>query len=287
MIVFALAFSSCIDLNEYFVFIKNPERITEYDFSRNGLSSLPEEEWEHLNLDTEGRVTDGALHVPVSGIWILASGADAPDTERKTVLYFPGNRSNLYSSIHAGMRFRKLGYDFLGIEYRGYGRSAESFRITERSVYEDARAAYLYLTRTLGLSERRIIVVGFSLGSAAAVDLADAYLHGGVVLMAPMYDADSIGANISGGYAIDAGWFVDAAFENHEKIGRVESPILFLHGMKDRLIPYAHSEELRRRATSASVTRLDLHPDAAHEDLPGWAAWYEPIMERFIELDCR
>lgn len=286
-ILLSLTLASCFDLNELFVFIQNPERITEYDFTRGGLSSIPEGEWEHLELDLEGRVTDGGSGVPVSGIRILASETDAPVGARNTVLYFSGNRSNLYNAIHAGMRFRKLGYDFFGIEYRGYGRSAESFEITERSVYEDARAAYRYLTRTLGLAQDRIIVVGFSLGSAAAVELASTHRPGGLVLMAPMFDADSIGANISGGYAIDAGWFIDAAFENHEKIGRVESPIMFLHGMKDRLIPYTHSVELRKLATAAPVTRIELQPDAAHEDLPGWAGWYEPIVTRFIERDCR
>ena len=78
--------------------------------------------------------------------------------------------------------FHSLGYDVLSFDYRGYGRSDGI--PTEAGLYEDAVAAYSYLTRA-GVLPTHIILAGQSLGSAVAVELATRVTVGGRCAVQP------------------------------------------------------------------------------------------------------
>jgi len=56
---------------------------------------------------------------------------------------------------------------------------------SERAVYRDADAAYLYLVNTKGKDPKAIVSFGQSLGTAVAAHLAAHHEVGGVVLEAP------------------------------------------------------------------------------------------------------
>src|SRR5262245_490494 len=58
----------------------------------------------------------------------------------------------------------------LALDYRGYGRSEGT--PSEQGVYQDARAARRWLAETEKIAESDVILMGFSLGGAAAIDLA-------------------------------------------------------------------------------------------------------------------
>ena len=66
--------------------------------------------------------------------------------------------------------FRKLGYNTLLFDYRGYGQS--SGKPSESGTYLDAQAAWRYLTETKGISSEHIVLFGESLGGAVAAWLA-------------------------------------------------------------------------------------------------------------------
>ena len=58
----------------------------------------------------------------------------------------------------------------LAIDYRGYGRSEG--KPSEEGILGDARAARQCLSKRTGVAEHEIVLIGFSLGGAVAIDLA-------------------------------------------------------------------------------------------------------------------
>jgi hypothetical protein len=65
----------------------------------------------------------------------------------------------------------KLGVNVFAIDYRGYGLSSPGMP-NEKRVYDDARAAFTYLTARRGVPSRDIIEEGHSLGTGPATEIA-------------------------------------------------------------------------------------------------------------------
>src|SRR2546421_5054425 len=102
----------------------------------------------------------------VTGWWLPAR-----ETSRRVLLYLHGNGGNLSDNAAQAARLNRLGLLVLIIDYRGYGRSAGKFP-SEKTVYEDAEAAWQYLIQQRHFSPHDIIIYGHSLGGAVAIDLA-------------------------------------------------------------------------------------------------------------------
>jgi fermentation-respiration switch protein FrsA (DUF1100 family) len=98
------------------------------------------------------------------------------------VIYLHGNDANVATRMNLlhYEKLRNLGLNVIAPEYRGFG-GLEGVP-SEAGVDSDARAAYDYLRRTLHADPRRIIIYGWSLGSAVAVDLASHVDEAAVVL---------------------------------------------------------------------------------------------------------
>ena len=88
------------------------------------------------------------------------------------MLYLHGNASSVASQVNiAHYRvLRNAGLNVLAPEYRGFGGVPGS--PTEAVLQADARAAYDYLRNTRRVPPHSIIIYGWSLGAAVAVDLA-------------------------------------------------------------------------------------------------------------------
>ena len=99
----------------------------------------------------------------IHGWWI-----PFPDSSAPVLLYFHGNGSNNGDLTDIAAIFHQLGLSVLLIDYRGYGRSSQTFP-SEQSVYQDAAAAWNYLTKDRQIKPEKIFVYGHSLGGAAVL----------------------------------------------------------------------------------------------------------------------
>ncbi len=97
------------------------------------------------------------------------------------LVYFYGNGMCLETSCYELAQFRQLGCTVLIPEYPGYGMS--SGRASESGCYEAADAAYHYLTETLHAHPTQIVVAGWSLGAAVAIDLAARKQAAGLIVL--------------------------------------------------------------------------------------------------------
>lgn len=266
--------SSCIDVDSVLVFPGTRHALDRYDFSGTELGSIPEDRWEQFVFEKDS--------VELAALYVAGSDAPEPEFSRGTVLFFGGNASTLYTCVGPAMLARNLGLDFFAVEYRGYGLTAGLFETTERSIYEDGLTAYRYLTQDLGVPPDEIVIGGMSLGTSVAVRTAAESREAGVMLFAPMYNADFAGETISGGYSIDAGWFTGARLDNASRIGSIGSPLVIFHGANDELFPPSHARGLFERAQEPKF--LYIHPSAGHADLFYERSWFRPRLIDFLRL---
>jgi uncharacterized protein len=168
-------------------------------------------------------------------------------TPHEWVIYFQGNAGSLRRPrVQEQLRtLHSLGYDVLSFDYRGYGRSEGV--PTEAGLYEDALAAYTYLTRT-GISPRQIILAGQSLGSAVAVELATRVTSAGVALFSPI---DSVPLTAGRMYPwVPVNFLATNRFDSNAKIERVGVPVIVFHSAADRLIPLQTARDLFAKITA-------------------------------------
>jgi uncharacterized protein len=186
-----------------------------------------------------------------------------------------GNLSQFDRPVHyAGLR--QLGLNLLAFDYRGYGESEGV--ASEAGLYQDAEAAYRYLTNERGVPASQIIIFGHSLGSAVAIDLASRVPAVALIVEGAFTSATDRGQEL---YPyIPVRWIAASRFSSLEKIGRVTVPKLFLHATDDEVIPLAHGRRLHEAAPQPK-TFVELgggHGDAFDVD----SATYFGSIKRFI-----
>jgi alpha/beta superfamily hydrolase len=135
-------------------------------------------------------------------------------------------------------------YGVLMFDYRGYGKSEGT--PTEQGMYEDVRAAYQWLLNE-GASSQRIIIYGFSLGSAPATDLAAYGMSNEfpikLILESPFASTDFI-AQESTLIEVSASYITDLEFDNAEKIKLVDKPLMWMHGIEDDYVAITNGEAI-------------------------------------------
>lgn len=179
----------------------------------------------------------------------------------EVILYFHGNAGDLSGWQFVSEDFTAHGYNFLIIDYRGYGKS--SGKISEKGFYRDAEAAYTFLVQEKGYELDNIIVYGRSIGSGVAVDLASRYPVRGLILESPYSSLGKL-ANEKLPFLFPS-LYLRFRFNNLEKIKNVKAPVILLHGGNDSLIPSSHSERLLKKITGKK--KLILIKEGAHNDL--------------------
>ncbi len=160
-----------------------------------------------------------------------------PDAEY-TVLYSHGNAEDLGDLRDFLQEYRDLGFSVLAYDYSGYGTSTGAAS-TPRAC-EDAEAALGFLRQHEKVPLDRIILHGRSVGGGPALYLAEKYQVGGLVVESAFVTAFRVITRVP--------LVPFDKFRNISRIGRVNCPVLVIHGREDDVVPFWHGEALYRRA---------------------------------------
>lgn len=176
---------------------------------------------------------------------------------RPVAVFFHGNADSWDGGNQATQQLSKDGYGVLLPEYRGYGGNPG--QPDEEGLYADGRAALSFLEGE-GIAADRMVLVGNSLGSGVAVQLAQEYSPAALVLISGYSSLPDV---VAGHFAwLPARLMLLDSFASIDKIGALDLPILLLHGEEDEVIPFAHGQRLAEAAKAADF--IDF-PEMGHE----------------------
>lgn len=215
-IMFSLFYKN---IENNFVFF--PQKALDYSPADYGL------EWKDVELHT----SDGQL---LHG-WFFHITPKGP-----VILFFHGNAGNISHRLDYIQRITRTGLNVFILDYRGYGKS--SGKPSEEGLYIDALSAYDYLVKDENVKPEDIILLGRSLGGAAAIETATKRKARALVVENTFLSVRHMARHMGVFSLISP--LLPASYNNLEKIKQISIPKLIIHGDNDEIIPFSMGERL-------------------------------------------
>ncbi|HXW71787.1 MAG TPA: alpha/beta hydrolase, partial [Methylocella sp.] len=132
----------------------------------------------------------------------------------------------------------------------------------EKGLYADGRA-YLKALIASGVEGKNVILLGYSLGSGVATQMATEFGVGGVILMAPFSSIPDVAKQQFRIFPVK--YFALDRFDNTAKISKIRAPLLIVNGGNDGVIPPSQGKQLFDLANEPK--QFGFFPAAGHNDL--------------------
>lgn len=267
----ALMPTSCLRLDDQFF---NTEKIDQYlldafDGERE-LNDMPSQfsvdqdkiELFKLSSDDNGDIQD------IYAIYLGDIDSISSDT---VILYCHGNKHHmdLYWNrakllAHVNGRHR---YGVMMLDYRGFGMSTGE--TTESGLYADVNTCMEWL-KSKGLTDDRLIIYGYSLGSAPATQLCaepKSMRPSRLILEAPFASSATM-INDAAIAALPVSYFTNVRLEVGEKIKSVGQPFCWIHGVNDDFLAIeTHGEVVFGNHPGPEKIPYRI-PQAVHNNVP-------------------
>lgn len=183
-----------------------------------------------------------------------------PKPGRRLVAYFHGNGEEVGDLTPLATKLVERGAGILFVEYPGYGW-ASSGEATEENLYAVADAALVDLEER-GLGRERIVLVGYSLGTGVAAEMALRGRGDRLVLIAPYTSMGDMAQRFLP--IVPASFYVRDSFDTLGKAPRLALEARVVHGDADSLIPVAMG---RRVSEAIPGAELVIFAGGEHYDL--------------------
>jgi hypothetical protein len=245
---------SALDTPEVLMFLFHPRR--EY--------GVP-----HAKFSGSGAGVPGTadVSVPVETDIVVGARFHLKDRRHPNILFFHGNGEIAADYEELAPFFNGIGVNFLVADYRGYGRS--SGYPTVSSMMRDSHTIYRFVLDWFVQNRFTgpLILMGRSLGSASAIELAATHADrvcGLVVESGFAYAAPLL--RLLGVDPAAIGFREEQTFRHLEKIARFRGPFLVIHAEFDHIIPFSDGQALFKASSSPAKTLLKI-PHANHNDI--------------------
>ncbi len=211
-----------------------------------------------------------AVPFPVLGaelqLWVVRRPGSS------AILYFGGNAESVTASAE---EFARAAPDrtWVFVNYRGYGGSTG--KPSERALVADALAIFDWAK----VEHSEVAVVGRSLGSGVAVQLAAARPVSRLVLVTPFDSLVSVGQAALPWLPVS--WLAKDRFESVKHAPSVSCPTLALIAGNDEVIAAAHARALLTAFRPDGITVIEI-PGAGHNDIQLWPK-YEATIGGFLD----
>lgn len=202
------------------------------------------------------------------------------------ILFFHGNGEIVSDYDKLGPVYNQMGINFMPVDYRGYGRSGGTPTVS--AMMQDCHTILAFTRKWLTDRGYRgpLIVMGRSLGSASALELAAGHcreidaliIESGFALAGPLLDLLGIDAR-------RLGFVEENGFGNIDKISRFDKPTLIIHAEYDHIIPFADGQALFDASAAARKQLLKI-PGANHNDIfaRGLSAYLAAVQDLVTSL---
>jgi hypothetical protein len=188
------------------------------------------------------------------------------DQAAPTILYFHGNGEVLSDHDTIAPLYNQVNINLFVADYRGYGSSDGSPTFT--ALLSDAHAIFHYLVGLLASTGYKgpLFVMGRSLGSYSAVELASHYPERlkGVIIESGFANVVRLLSYL--GFPVNRSELKAVEEAHLAKVSSITLPLLVIHGERDMLVPPSEGTSLLEKVGSRDK-RLLLIPGAGHNDL--------------------
>jgi len=219
------------------------------------------------NIAVHGMDPEQDIFIPVDagvniGACFYTTTPSAPN-----ILFFHGNGEIVGDYHDAGQMYNRMGINFLPVDYRGYGRSDGTPTVT--SMMKDCHIIFEFTKNWL--KQRNftgpLIVMGRSLGSASALELAHHYkneidaliIESGFAFAGPLLRLLGIDSHV-------IGFEEQHGFGNIDKIINFTNQVLIIHAQYDHIIPFTDGQALFNACKSSNKKLLEIK-GANHNDI--------------------
>ncbi len=198
-----------------------------------------------------------------------------------SLLFFHGNGEIVADYEDISTLYARMGLNFLPFDYRGYGRSTGSPTIT--AMMRDCHVIFDHVHNRLrgnGYSGP-LVLMGRSLGSASALELASTYpdlvdgliIESGFAFLEPLFKLLGVSLESLGMSEADG-------TRNLDKIRTFEKPTLVIHAEHDHIIPFTDGKALYESSPADQKKLLRIR-GANHNDifLRGYEAYIKAVQD--------
>lgn len=235
-------------------------------FTQEALLFHPQPLPADTRLAVEPDVHERFVDVPGAKLSVLELRLPEP---RGVVFYLHGNAGNLQGWFTDTGFYRRAGYDLVMPDYRGYGKSTGRI---ESEVQLHADVAAVWQAVAPRYAGRRVVIVGRSLGTGLAAQLAAEVQPALTVLVSPY-------ASIVGLAREHYPWLPPQAvrypLRTDLALPRIRGPVLMLHGDEDEVIPFSESTRLQAAVPRARLVRVN---GARHNDIHTFPAYEQAVL---------
>jgi pimeloyl-ACP methyl ester carboxylesterase len=218
--------------------------------------------------------------VPVGNDVAITCRFYVKDQELPTILYFHGNGEVVADHDYLAPLYNERGINLFVADYRGYGASTGSPNFS--SMVEDAHPIFDAFQGVLsdGGYTGKVFVMGRSLGSVSAIELASTYPDqiSGLIIESGFASTSRLMTRL--GFPEEYLGIEDPGFPNRTRIRTVTMPTRIIHGECDSLIPLEEGQDLYENS-GAQSKRILIIPDGDHNTLlmEGMAEYFKAIEE--------
>ena len=205
--------------------------------------------------------------IPVEDNIVVGARAYLCAKNAPTILFFHGNGEIVSDYDELAPFYKRNGINFLPVDYRGYGRSTGQPTVT--TMMRDCHRIFHFLKENHASNGYTgpLIIMGRSLGSASALELAFHHsdqmdgliIESGFAFSGPLLSL--LGVDL-GAMGLDE----KSGFDNVSKIKTFSKPTLVIHAEHDHIIPFSDGQTLFD-ACPAHVKTLLKIPGANHNDI--------------------
>ena len=201
--------------------------------------------------------------------------ADEPSKDRTLILGFGGNAWNA-QDVAEYLHELFPDEDVAAFHYRGYFPSEGS--PSADALIADAPLVYDLVVERL--APKRIVAVGFSIGTGVAAQLAAVRKVDGLILVTPF---DSLKAVAQSMYPwLPIGPFFEHDIDAAAPLERGDTPVAIIGAQRDEIVAPERTEALRTRVSNIVFDRTI--PRAGHNDIYTRSDFHDAMHEAFDRL---
>jgi pimeloyl-ACP methyl ester carboxylesterase len=191
-------------------------------------------------------ITDNGKTIQIKGIYVGDTATISQDT---VILYCHGNKDHMEFYWPRQKLYANAGelgrYGVLMFDYPGFGLTEGT--PSESNMYESTRSALLWL-KEKGLSNDRLVMFGFSLGSAPVCEVAgntsDYPLQPSKIILEAPFASAEILIQDAALLSMPGSFLVDLKIDNASEIKKVNVPLLWIHGTADSFLTMTNHGQL-------------------------------------------